>query len=145
LATGDLVMTADGLRVPVKIYETDLASTTTETAPFRIPKGTFAPASPANDLVLSPMHFFQIKKGLWMLPKLAATLSDKVEQIMVGSPITYYHIECPHYLRDNLIVDGTVVESFGANQLTAKPYTYNARLKGFTRVGYSNTKSITKS
>lgn len=144
LATGDLVMTADGLRVPVKIYETDLAATTTETAPFRIPKGTFGPAAPANDLILSPMHFFQIRKGLWMLPKLAAALSNKVKQIMVGSPITYYHIECPHYLRDNLVVDGTVVESFGANQLTAKPYTYNARLNGFTRVGYTKTKSITK-
>ena len=144
LVAGELVMTSDGLRVPIKIYEADLSITTTETAPYRIPKGTFGPAAPANDLILSPMHFFQIKKGLWMLPKLAATLSDKVEQIMVGSPITYYHIECPQYLRDNLIVDGTIVESFGAEQLTTKPYTYNARLKGFTRVGYVKTKAITK-
>jgi hypothetical protein len=144
LIAGELVMTSDGLRVPIKIYEADLSITTTETAPFRIPKGTFGPAAPANDLILSPMHFFQIKKGLWMLPKLAAILSDKVEQIMVGSPITYYHIECPQYLRDNLIVDGTIVESFGAEQLTTKPYTYNTRLKGFTRVGYVKTKAITK-
>ena len=143
LVTGELVLTADGLRVPAKIYESDPFVATTATAPYRIPKGTFGPAAPANDLLLSPTHFFQIRKGLWMLPKHAALFSKKVTQVMVGAPITYYHIECPQYLRDNLVVEGTVVESFGANQLTAKPYTYNARLKGYTRIGYSTAKNIT--
>ena len=134
LVQGELVLTADGRQVPVKIYGKHLPETTTVTAPFRIPKGTFGLA---NDLVLSPDHAFQIRKGLWMLPKRAALLSDRVEQIGVGAPVTYYHLECPQYLRDNLVVDGTVVESYGGK--TKSPYTYSESLKGYTRAAVAAT------
>ena len=123
LTQGELVQTADGRQVPVKLYGTHLSATNTVTAPFKIPKGVFGVA---HDLLLSPDHAFQVQKGLWMIPKHAAALSEKVEQVLVGSPMTYYHIECPQYLRDNLVVDGVVVESYAGRQLsTRRPYTYS--------------------
>jgi hypothetical protein len=128
LVQGELVLTADGRQVPVKIYGKHLPTTTSVTAPYRVPKGTFGLA---NDLLLSPDHAFQIRKGVWMLPKRAALLSDRVEQVGVGSPVTYYHLECPAYLRDNLVVDGTIVESYGGK--AKSPYTYSESLKGYTR------------
>jgi hypothetical protein len=137
LTQGELVLTADSRQVPVKIYGKHLEVTTSVTAPYRVPKGTFGLA---NDLLLSPDHAFQIRKGLWMLPKRAALLSDRVEQVGVGKPVTYYHLECPSYLRDNLVVDGAVVESYGGK--TKSPYTYSETLKGYTRS--VSIKNITK-
>jgi len=137
LSQGELVLTADGRQVPGKIYGKHLSETTTVTAPFKIPASTFGLP---NDLLLSPDHAFQIRKGLWMLPKRAALLSDRVEQVGVGSPVTYYHLECPSYLRDNLVVDGTVVESYGGK--AKSPYTYSESLKGYTRS--ATTKFLTK-
>jgi len=141
LTQGELVQTADGRQVPIKLYGTYIPATNTETAPFRIPKGVFGVA---HDLLLSPDHAFQVQKGLWMIPKHAAALSKKVEQVLVGSPMTYYHIECPQYLRDNLVVDGVVVESYAGKQLsTRRPYTYSKTLQAFTRSGVVAPKSLT--
>jgi len=137
LTQGELVLTADGRQVPVKIYGKFIPTTTPVTAPFKIPAATFGLS---KDLVLSPDHAFQVRKGLWMIPKRAALLSDRVEQIGVGSPVTYYHLECPSYLRDNLVVDGTVVESYGGKGKS--PYTYSESLKGYTRA--AATKNLTK-
>jgi len=140
LTQGELVQTADGRQVPVKLYGTYIPVTNTMTAPFKIPKGVFGVA---HDLLLSPDHAFQVQKGLWMIPKYAAALSEKVEQVLVGSPMTYYHIECPQYLRDNLVVDGVVVESYAGKQLsTRRPYTYSKTLKAFTRSGAVASKSL---
>jgi hypothetical protein len=139
LMQGELVMTADGRQVPIKLYGKHIRATTSVTAPYRVPKGTFGLQ---NDLVLSPDHAFQIGKGLWMLPKRAALLSDRVEQVGVGSPITYYHVECPQYLRDNLVVDGSVVESYGGKQISKDPYTYSEALQGYTRPSVATTTAI---
>lgn len=140
LTQGELVQTADGRQVPVKLYGTYIPVTNTMTAPFKIPKGVFGVA---HDLLLSPDHAFQVQKGLWMIPKYAAALSEKVEQVLVGSPMTYYHIECPQYLRDNLVVDGVVVESYAGRQLsTRRPYTYSKTLQAFTRSGAVVSKSL---
>jgi hypothetical protein len=69
-----------------------------------------------------------------MLPFKAATLSAKVQQIGVGEPVTYYHLECPNYLRDNLVTNGCVVESYAGKQMESRsPYTWNESLKGYTR------------
>ena len=64
-------------------------------------------------------------------------MSERIEQISIGNPVTYFHLECPQYLRDNLIVDGTVVESYGGK--SKSPYTYSESLKGYTRSGSSGT------
>jgi len=139
LSLNELVMTSDGRQVPVKIYGIKMSIATTVTAPYKIPKGVFGVV---NDLILSPDHAFQIRKGVWMLPKRAAILSNKVKQVGVGSPIAYYHLECPQYLRDNLITDGNIVESYGGKSKNS--YTFNERLQGYTRSAFYETKKLPK-
>lgn len=142
LAQGDLVQTADGRQVPAKIYGKHMERTTPLTAPFRVPKGSLGPSQPSHDLVLSPDHAFQLRTGVWMMPRKAALLSDRVEQMAIGEPVTYYHIECPQYLRDNLVVDGVVVESYAGK--TKSPYMYNERLRGYTRSAPSTNVTKTR-
>ena len=137
LTQGELVQTADGRQVPAKIYGKHMERTTPLSAPFRVPKGSLGPSQPSHELILSPDHAFQLRKGVWMMPRKAALLSDRVEQIGIGEPVTYYHIECPQYLRDNLVVDGVVVESYAGK--TKSPYMYSERLQGYTRSGLSTT------
>jgi hypothetical protein len=132
LRQGSLVTTADGRIVPAKLYRTHLKTTTSISAPYTIPAGSFGLKT---ELTVSPMHAFQMRKGLWMIPAAAAKLDAAVVQKTLGEPATYYHIECPQYFRDNLVVDGIVVESYSAKQIKACPYTWSASLKGFTRVG----------
>jgi hypothetical protein len=134
LRRGDLVVTASGLVVPVKAaLLTRVAKTTADTAPYLIPAGTYGFAAQPRDLVLSPTHGIQIRKGVWMPPFFAAKSTTEIKQIRIGEAVDYYHLECPIYLRDNLVANGCVVESFGAFQTTKNPYTYSARLGGFTR------------
>jgi len=132
LKRNDLVLTSDHRQVPVKIYSQIIAATTAATAPYLIPKGYRGLTA---DLCLSPLHAFQIKKGLWQIPMYAAKQTESVCQYDIGKPVTYYHLECPNFFTDNLIVDGCVVESYGANQVKGLKtlYKYNAMLKGFTR------------
>jgi hypothetical protein len=133
LRRGDLVVTASGLVVPIKAaLLTRIAKTTAATAPYRIPAGTYGSTQP-RDLVLSPTHAIQIRKGVWMPPFFAAKSNTAIKQIGLGESIEYYHLECPVYLRDNLIANGCVVESFGVFQSKTCPYTWSARLGGFTR------------
>jgi len=139
LKAGDLVTTASGLTVPLTAaLTTHVVVTTVETAPYLIPSGTFGAAQP-RDLILSPTHFFQIRKGVWIPAAGAALRSSKVCQIHVGQPVTYYHLECPVYLRDNLVANGCIVESFGGRQTKRDPYTYSKHLKGSTRTSFSTT------
>jgi hypothetical protein len=137
--TDDSVLTSDARIVPVKVFSTTV-KTTHDTAPYLIPKSVFGMP---NDLRLSPWHAFQIRKGLWMKPQTASELYKDVIQYDCGETITYYHFEAPNYFTDNLVSEGSIVESFAANQLkgmTKSMYTYNSRLKGYTRLA-SNTVS----
>ena len=140
---GDIVLTADARPVPAKLMKTNFVSTK-ETAPFLVPKATFGLQ---QDLRLSPWHAFQIKKGLWMKPQTASELYDTVKQYDVGKQMTYYHLETPNYFKDNLVANGTTVESFANQQLkniTTRPYTYNATLKAYTRISGKPTKALTQ-
>ena len=134
LEQGSLVTTAANKNVPVKVYNRTIEVATSNTAPYLIPKHSFG-ASPTADLRLSPLHAFQIRKGIWQIPKYAALQNKEVKQYGVGESVTYYHVECPNFFTDNLVVDGNVVESFGGNQIKGLKtlYKYNGNLKGFTR------------
>ena len=143
LRNGDIVVTADGRSVPVKVYSTTLNKTTKGTAPYLVPAHAFGRNSPPADIRLSPLHAFQIKKGLWMNSLYAN--NKAVQQYAVGEAITYYHVECPNFFRDNLLANGCVVESFAGRQV-ANPkniYTFNSRLGGFTRAT-EETKTVAK-
>jgi hypothetical protein len=105
------------------------------------------PKAPAKPLHLSPLHAFQIKPNVWWCAKEAAKLSPKIQQYGLGEPITYYHVECPNFLRDNLVADGVVVESFAANQLTKTEkhnlYKFSKALNGFVRSNPTESKKAT--
>ena len=131
-----LILLADGRQVPFKLYGERFEVASERSAPYFIPKGALGVNRPFQDLTLSPDHAFLLRKGVWMLPRTAAKLSKKVQQIGVGEPIHYYHVECPNYLKDNLVTNGCIVESYAGKQLDfASPYTWSASLKGYTRRG----------
>jgi hypothetical protein len=142
LESGDLVLTSDSRQVPIRVYSRTLVATE-QTAPYLIPKNSLGLNQPSTDLRLSPLHAFQLKKGLWQIPMYAAKSSDKIQQYDIGSTVTYYHVECPNFFTDNLLVDGCVVESYGSKQVSniKTLYKYNSSLKGFTRA--SPVKSLT--
>jgi len=134
ICNGDLVTTSDGRSVPVSIYSTRVTATKA-TAPYRIPARTFG-AYPKTDIQLSPQHAFSIGKGLWHIPLVAAERYPAIRQYDIGKEMIYYHLECPDYFRDNLMYNGTVVESFANKQLTsfkALVYTWNATKAAYTR------------
>jgi hypothetical protein len=122
LRTNQLVLLADGRQVPV-ITTSKTFITTQDTAPYLIPKGVFGFP---NDLMLSPLQAFQIKKDVWNMPKYVADSS--VRQVSVDTTITYYQIECPNYLTDDLVINGCIVESSAARGLR-RLVKYNKRLR----------------
>ena len=135
IIAGELIATADGRALPCKIYMTEVKITTKDNAPYLIPANTFAPRCPARDLIISPLHAIQLSRGVWQIPKMAATLYSGVHQITIGSSCTYYHLEMPNYLTDNIVAEGTVVESYGARQLVGRrvEYKFNGAAGGFLR------------
>jgi len=134
IRNGDLLVTADGRQVPVKAFRFKVVADKA-TAPYLIPKHSLSASSPANDLILSPWHAVQIRKGLWQKPATAAETNSRIVQFDLGKDVTYFHFEAPNYFTDNLVCDGTVVESFANKQVKGdgKVYHYNRALKGFTR------------
>jgi hypothetical protein len=132
LDSGDRVLTADNRSVSIDLYTYTIAKATTETAPYRIPVGALGANVPAKDLCVSPRHAVKDSKGRWQIPKY---LGEKAKQYGVGEPVTYYHIECPNYYTDNLIVEGTVVESFKNRQGTKGViYMWDENMGGWERL-----------
>ena len=136
LSTGDYVLTADNRPVPVRIYSFNVAKATEANAPYVVPAHALGPRQPARTLHLSPHHAFQVRPNVWQIPLLAAERSTAITQYGIGEPITYYHVECPNFFRDNLVADGVVCESFGSNQTKGLKgiYRFAPALGGYTRV-----------
>lgn len=133
--TGDLVLTADARPVPVKAYYFTVQATK-QSAPFLIPANSISRGVPKKDLRLSPWHAFMVERGYWFKPSTAAQLYSTIKQYDIGKEVTYYHLECPNYLDDNLICDDTVVESYSGNQLSAMKgsiYTWCKSKRAYTR------------
>jgi hypothetical protein len=137
LKTGNLVITATGRVVPIRMHSYSLEATSKATAPYFIPANALGPKAPAKPLHLSPLHAFQVRPNVWWCAQQAAKVSSKIQQYAVGEPITYYHVECPNFLRDNLVADGVVVESFAGKQLTAAEsrnlYKFHKEVGGYVR------------
>ena len=141
LHTGDLLVTADGRQVPIKAH-TFIVKADKSSAPYLIPKNSLARNVPVADLHLSPWHAISLGKGLWQKPQSAAELNPgSVTQYDIGKNVQYYHFEAPNYFTDNFICEGTVVESFGAKQVSEKerPYTWSAKYKAYTRSAKNKT------
>ena len=132
----DLVVTSDGRTIDYVLKTLKIPVTDTSSAPYRIEAGAFGKNKPEMDICLSPSHKIQVRKGVWISPERAAKVNAKVKQYDVGKPVTYWHIECADYLKDNLVCEGIVSESYGTYRNYKGPsnlYTWSERLGGFTR------------
>lgn len=145
LRSGDIVTTADGRDIAIKrIYKGKLVANE-ESAPYQFKANSIATGYPAATFEVSPTHAVAAPGG-WIIPKYASMSGVKAKQVMVGEEITYYHIELPNYLTDNLVVEGgAVVESFGVSWLRAQPkgtavYVFNHSTKLFDRVAGAGAK-----
>jgi hypothetical protein len=150
LKDGDFVLTSDNRSVPIRIYSSTIKQTTELSAPICIPAHTFSPSYPPHDIHLSPNHAIQKSKKVWELPIHAMKRYSAIRQAPIGQSVTYYHIETPNYLKDNVIVEGSVIETLGANFMKrnghthTKMYTFSTRLNGFTRFTPNLTKTVSK-
>jgi hypothetical protein len=150
LSTGDPVITAAGRQVRIKQIYASTVVTTTETAPYRFSAGSIAKNYPVTAFDISPTHAIAVPTGGWIIPKHAALSGIKAQQHPVGKRLTYYHIELPEYLADNLILEaGAVVESFGASWLRCQPtgtivYKFDHRRRVFDRPAAVSKKAVSK-
>jgi hypothetical protein len=143
IKTGDNVITHDGRSVPVKVYKQTLLANE-DSAPYHVPKNTYGEGVPKKDMELSPLHGFQIAKGLWQFPLTAAVNHKGVKQFGIGKEVTYYHLETPNYFKDHLVCDGTIVDSFSNRQLDdvkEKVYTFNRSAIAYERLTARPTES----
>ena len=138
---GDVIMTSDGRIVPVELKLTKVSSTTEENAPYIIPKNLFKTGFPTDDVAISPNHAIQVKPKVWLFPKNLAQGSEKVKQIKIGEPITYYHIEAPNYLSDNMVVEGMIVETYGRKEARKVGYLFSEKVGGYVRVYRETSKT----
>jgi len=116
LKNGDSVTTSDGRTVQIKVTSTKL-TTTKKTAPYLIPKGCLGYGIPKNDLRLSPNHAIRIKKGVWVIPRLAKDIYKQIKQYGIGDTISYYHLETPNFYKDHLMCNESIVESYSGHQM----------------------------
>ena len=134
----DLLITSDGRTVDFKLCKTTIAKTDEDTAPYVIQAHAFGHNSPIAPLYLSPTHKVMIKKGVWVSPKDVAETNPLVKRCAIGESVTYYHVKCENYLRDNVIAEGIVSESYGtadAVKGVKDIFKWNSRLGGYTRKG----------
>lgn len=132
----DKVITSDGRTVRIQVYKTEIETTDDETAPYVIPKHAFGDNNPDEDLHLSGKHIVKDGRGVWQAPMFLSC----ARQYGVGAPMTYYHIECPDYFNDDLVANGTFVESFRNKQGTSEvSYEYSKELGGYRRLMESVT------
>ena len=134
IQSGEYIVTADTRRVRVNVYSFTI-QVTAETAPFRIAANALGPGKPQRDLCVSPRHAIKDTKGRWQIPKYLAYQNKKIKQYGVGESVTYYHIECPNFYKDNLIAEGIEVESYKNKQgISGVVYMWSDALLGWERV-----------
>jgi hypothetical protein len=137
LTESDRIVTSNGSTSSFKLMKASLTLTTEATAPYLIAAHAFGHNVPSAPVSLSPRHMIQMRKGLWTCPRLASKTNTRVKQYGIGHPITYYHIQCESYLRDNIITEGMIVESYGTLKDTHgadSAYTWSKRFNALTRM-----------
>ena len=147
LKTSDLLLTADGRIIDFQLFKTTLRTTTERTAPYLIQPHAFGSNLPSAPIRLSASHKIQLRKGLWTSAEKAVLSNPLVKQCAIGDPVTYYHIECENYLKDDIVTEGLVVESLGTVKATggrSDIYTWNSRLDAYTRVAQLENLKLSK-
>jgi hypothetical protein len=136
LLEDDLVVTSDKRKIDFTLLRRTILATK-ETMPYRIETNAFGKNRPTEPVFLSPTHKIQLRKGLWTTAHEASKTNPFISPYGNGELVTYYHIETEHFLKDNLMASGLVVESYGAME-TKQVYRWNTRLGGFTRISPGN-------
>ena len=139
LEHNDYIVTPDRRVIDFKLFKTTVDTTTKHTAPYLIQPHAFGRNVPSAPLRLSATHKIQLADGLWTSPEKAALTNPLVTQCEIGTPVTYYHIECANYLKDNIVTEGMIVESLGTTKATGGKsdiYAWNSKLNAYTRVGH---------
>ena len=130
IETGDHVLTADNRKVKVSMYRFKVASTTEETAPYTIQAGALGNYLPSRDLHISGNHAIQDSTGVWQIPKFLANKNPQIQQHALGTSVTYYHVACENYLRDNLVAEGVTAESYNERR---QPVVWKRNATGYVR------------
>jgi hypothetical protein len=134
LTNEDTVRTVDGRDVSIKLLNFTVGRADQTTAPYRIQAGALGHYYPPEDLCLSALHAIQDSRGVWQMPKYLARHNPMVQQYGLGQSVEYFHIECPNFFTNNLVVGGATVESFKNRQGThGVVYVWNKELNGFIR------------
>jgi hypothetical protein len=136
--SGDSILTPDGRSVVVKVYKST-ALANGHKAPYLIPAHTFRSGYPKKDIQLSPQHKIQTAPDLWLSAERASKMYPTIKQLVSDSLIHYFHFETPNFLTDDLVVEGSVVESYGTNYCqkylrATQPYVWSESHKAEIRV-----------
>jgi hypothetical protein len=125
------VTTASGRVVACRLLKSAVPRTTAATAPYSVTTGGGKAA-----VKLSPGHMFQLRPGVWIKPWEAARLGRAVQDPL-GAAVTYYHVECPDFFEDDLLLEGGLVaESYASGALWrrhGKLYEWNEQEQGHVR------------
>jgi len=145
LTNDDTVRTTDGRDVSIKLLHFTVGRADQTTAPYCIQAGALGHYYPPEDLCLSAIHAIQDSRGVWQMPKYLARHNPMVQQYGLGESIEYFHIECPNFFTDNLVVGGATVESFKNRQgAHGVVYVWNKDLNGFVRNEKDQIKAVPK-
>jgi len=145
LTNEDTVRTTDGRDVSIKLLHFTVGRADQTTAPYRISAGALGHYYPPEDICLSAIHAIQDSRGVWQMPKYLARHNPMVQQYGLGESVEYFHIECPNFFTDNLVVGGATVESFKNRQGThGVVYVWNRDLNGFVRNEKDQIKAVPK-
>jgi hypothetical protein len=145
LTNDDTVRTTDGRDVHIKLLNFTVKKADQTTAPYRIQAGSLGHYYPPEDLCLSAIHAIQDSRGVWQMPKYLARHNPLVQQYGLGESVEYFHIECPNFFTDNLVVGGATVESFKNRQgAHGVVYVWNRDLNGFVRNEKDQIKAVPK-
>ena len=130
IETGDNIITSDSRNVKVSMYRFTIASTTAETAPYTIQAGALGNYLPSRDLHISGNHAIQDSTGVWQIPKFLANKNPQIQQHALGESVTYYHVACENYCKDNLIAEGVTAESYNERR---QPVVWKRSASGYVR------------
>jgi len=136
--SGDSIITPDGRPVVVKVHKSTLLANRHD-APYLIPANTFRPGYPKKDIQLSPHHKIQIGPDLWLSAEKASKMYPAIKQLLSASFVRYFHFETPDFLTDDLMVEGSVVESYGVGYFHThlkgkQPYAWSEKHKAEIRI-----------
>lgn len=115
LKIGNSVITSNNKIVKIQNIKKMTLIPPPDNLPHLIPASSLDKNYPPKNVILSGKHAILMpNKKEWFIPNYSKKFNNKIIELKQEKPITYYHIELPNYLEDNLVINnGCVVESCG--------------------------------